>query len=212
MTWGPDNRTLVYASERNGKWQLVKATIARKEDLNFPNATLINEEIIAPDKTVNRRKPQFSPDGKKLAFIEEGERLMVMDVKSKKITQVTYGTQWFGTEGNFSYNWSPDSKWFCLEFIGNGRDPYSDIGIVSAEGGKITNITNSAYINTNPKWVLDGGAIMFTSNRFGLRSHASWGSQDDVLIAFVNEEAFDRYQLNKEEMELLKEAEKEAKA
>ena len=212
VTWGPDNRTLVYASERNGKWQLVKATIARKEDLNFPNATLINEEIIAPDKTVNRRKPQFSPDGKKLAFIEEGERLMVMDVKSKKITQVTDGTQWFGTEGNFSYNWSPDSKWFCLEFIGNGRDPYSDIGIVSAEGGKITNITNSAYINTNPKWVLDGGAIMFTSNRFGLRSHASWGSQDDVLMAFVNEEAFDRYQLNKEEMELLKEAEKEAKA
>ena len=31
-------------------------------------------------------------------------------------------------------------------------------------------------------------------------------------MAFVNEEAFDRYQLNKEEMELLKEAEKEAKA
>ena len=212
VCWGPDNRTLVYASERNGKWQLVKATISRKEDLNFPNATIIKEEIIAPNKNVNRKSPQFSPDGKKLAFIEEGERLMVMDVKSKAVTQVTDGSQWFGTEGSFNYNWSPDSKWFCLEFIGNGRDPYSDIGIVSVNGGKITNITNSAYINVLPRWVLDGGAIMFISNRYGLRSQASWGSQDDVLLAFVNEEAFDRYRLNKEEMELLKETEKAEKA
>lgn len=212
VCWGPDNRTLVYASERNGKWQLVKATISRKEDLNFPNATLIKEEIIAPDKNVNRKAPQFSPDGKKLAFIEEGVRLMVMDLKSKAVTQVTDGSQWFSTEGSFNYDWSPDSKWFCLEFIGNGRDPYSDIGIVSANGGKITNITNSAYINVNPRWVLGGGAIMFISNRFGMRSHASWGSQDDVLMAFVNEEAFDRYRMSKEEMELLKEAEKAEKA
>ena len=137
---------------------------------------------------------------------------MVMDVKSKAVTQVTDGSQWFGTEGSFNYNWSPDSKWFCLEFIGNGRDPYSDIGIVSVNGGKITNITNSAYINVLPRWVLDGGAIMFISNRYGLRSQASWGSQDDVLLAFVNEEAFDRYRLNKEEMELLKETEKAEKA
>lgn len=212
VCWGPDNRTLVYASERSGKWQLVKATIARKEDLNFPNATIIKEEIIAPDKNVNRTSPKFSPDGKKLAFIEEGERLMVLDLKSKAVTQVTDGSQWFGTEGPFNYSWSPDSKWFSLEFIGNGRDPYSDIGIVSVNGGKITNITNSAYINLNPKWVLDGGAIMFISNRYGLRSQASWGSQDDVLLAFVNEEAYDRFRMSKEEMELLKESEKAEKA
>lgn len=212
VCWGPDNRTLVYASERSGKWQLVKATITRKEDLNFPNATIIKEEIIAPDKSVNRTSPKFSPDGKKLAFIEEGERLMVMDLKSKAVTQVTDGSQWFGTEGSFNYSWSPDSKWFSLEFIGNGRDPYSDIGIVSVNGGKITNITNSAYINLSPKWVLDGGAIMFISNRYGLRSQASWGSQDDVLLAFVNEEAYDRFRMSKEEMELLKEGEKAEKA
>ena len=211
VTWGPDNRTLVYTSERNGTWQLVKATIARKEDPNFPNATLINEEVIIPSKTINRKQPQFSPDGKKLAFVENGERLMVMDVKSKAISQVTDGSQWFGTEGDFNYNWSPDSKWFCLEFIGNGRDPYSDIGIVSVNGGKITNITNSAYINVHPRWVLGGGAIGFVSNRYGMRSQASWGSQDDILLAFVNEDAYDRYRLNKEDAELLKDAEKKEK-
>lgn len=212
VNWGPDNRTLVYTSKRNGVWQLIKATIARKEDPNFPNATLINEESIIPSGTIDRTQPSYSPDGKKLAFVEDNERLMVLDMSNRTVNQVTDGTQWFGTEGPFSYDWSPDSKWFTLEFIGNGRDPYSDIGIVSINGGKITNITNSAYINVRPQWVLNGGAIMFISNRYGMRSQASWGSQDDILMAFVNEEAFDRYRLDKENFDLLQDAEKAAKA
>ena len=211
VCWGPDNRTLVYSSERGDHWQLYKATIARKEDPNFPNATLVKEELLIPSST-DRTQPEFSPDGKKLAFVENGEKLMVMDVNTKAVHQVTDGSQWYGTEGDLGYSWSPDSKWIALEFIGNGRDPYSDIGIVSAQGGPITNITQSAYINHSPKWVLDGGAIMFQSNRYGLRSQASWGSQDDVLMAFVNEEAYDRYRLDKENYELLQDAEKAEKA
>ena len=31
--------------------------------------------------------------------------------------------------GGFDYAWSPDGKWFTLEFIGNRHDPYSDIGL-----------------------------------------------------------------------------------
>ena len=37
-TWG-DTRTLVYTSERSGISHLIKATILRDEDLNFPNAS-----------------------------------------------------------------------------------------------------------------------------------------------------------------------------
>ncbi len=211
ITWGSDSRTLVYASERDGKWKLYKATIARADDPNFPNATLVNEELLLEDSDHDLAQPDYSPDGKSLAYVKNNEELWVLDLKTKAKRQVTDGSYWFGTEGPFSYDWSPDGKWFALEFIGHGRDPYSDIGIVSANGGKITNITNSAYINVAPQWVLDGGAIMFMSNRYGMRSHASWGSQDDVLLAFVNEDAYDRYRLGKEDYELLKEAEKAAK-
>ena len=211
LSWGADNRSLYYASERNGNWQLVKASIERKEDLNFPNATVIKEEILLPSTTVERAHPDVSPDGKELAFIEDRFKLMVMDLKSKNVRQVTDGSTWYETNGGFGYSWSPDGKWFALEFIGNTRDPYSDIGIVSSKGGKITNITGSAYISESPKWVLDGNAIMFTSNRYGMRSHASWGSLNDVILAFVNQEAYDKYQLNKEDYELLQELEKEQK-
>ena len=211
VSFAPDNRTLVYASERNGNWQLYTAKIARKEEANFPNATLIDEEVLLPSQTVERTYPQYSPDGKELAFIEDRVRLMVYNLETKKVRQVTDGSTWFNTGGGFDYEWSPDGKWFTLEFIGNRHDPYSDIGIVSAEGGKITNLTNSGYISGSPRWVLDGNAILFQTERYGMRAHASWGSQQDVMLVFLNQDAYDRYRLSKEDFELLKDFEKEQK-
>ena len=85
--------------------------------------------MLLPSATVERAYPQFSPDGKELAFIEERNRLMVINLDTKKVRQITDGSTWFSTDGNFDYQWSPDGKWFTLEFIGNRHDPYSDIGL-----------------------------------------------------------------------------------
>ena len=211
LSFAPDNRTLVYASERTGNWQLCMAKITRKEDPNFPNATLIEEEVLLPSKTVERRYPQYSPDGKEIAFIEDRNRLMVLNLETKKVRQVTDGSTWYNTGGGFDYEWAPDGKWFTLEFIGNRHDPYSDIGIVSAQGGAITNLTNSGYMSGSPRWVLDGNAVLFQTERYGMRAHASWGSQQDVMLVFLNQDAYDRYRLSKEDFELLKEFEKEQK-
>ena len=218
--FAPDGRTIVYASERNGNWQLFKASIVRDDDLNFANATLIKEESIFPElpalklegridfSQVERRKPKYSPDGKKLAFIEDRTKLKVVDLESKKVTQVTDGSQWYSQDGGFSYEWSPDGKWFVLSYIANRRDPYQDQGIVSAEGGEIHPIAQSGYMSGNPRWVMDGKAILFQSERYGMRSHASWGSQDDVFLAFLTQDAYDRYRLSPEDYALLKELEK----
>lgn len=211
VCFSPDNRTLAYASERNGNWQLYLAKIARKEEANFPNATIIEEEVLLPSKTVERNYPQFSPDGKELAFIEDRMRLMVVNLETKKVRQVTDGSTWYSTAGGFDYSWSPDGKWFTLRFIGNKHDPYSDIGLVSAQGGEITNLTNSGYTSTSPQWVLDGNAILFTTERYGMRAHASWGSLNDAMLVFMNQDAYDKFRLSKEDYELQKELEKEQK-
>ena len=212
LTFSPDNRTLAYASERNGNWQLYLAKIARKEDPNFPNATLIKEEVLLPSTTVERAYPQFSPDGKELAFIEDRIRLMVLNLETKKVRQITDGSTWYSTGGGFDYAWSPDSKWFTLEFTGNKHDPYSDIGIVSAQGNSpIVNLTNSGYSSESPRFVLDGNAILFTTERYGMRAHASWGSQNDAMLVFLNQDAYDKYSLSKEDYELRKELEDQQK-
>ena len=220
VDFAPDGRTLVYASERNGNWQLFTASIVRDEDPNFANATLIKEETVFPElpelklegkidfSQVERQNPKFSPDGKKLAFIEDRIKLKVVDLKTKKVTQVTDGSKWYRQDGGFDYEWSPDGKWFVLSYIANRRDPYTDQGIVSAEGGEIHPITQSAYTSGKPCWVMDGKAILFVSERYGMRSHASWGSQNDVFLAFLTQDAYDRYRLSPEDYALLKELEK----
>lgn len=212
VCFGPDNRTLAYAGERDGNWQLYLARIAREEDLNFPNATLIREEALLPSADVERTSPRFSPDGKELAFIEGRNRLMVVNLDSKKVRQITDGSTWYNTSGGFDYQWSPDGKWFALEFIGNGHDPYTDIGLVSADGkGQMVNLTASGYFSSMPRWSMDGNAILFNTDRYGMRSHASWGSMEDVMAVFLNQEAYDKFRLSKEDFELLKKEKEAAK-
>lgn len=209
LSFAPDNRTIAYASEREGNWNIYTAKIAREEEVNFPNATLIDEKALFPASAKERFAPQFSPDGKELAFIEDRTKLMVIDLKTKKVRQVADDKYQYRTGDGFTYSWSPDGKWFVVEIIGNRHDPYSDIAIVRADGsGEVVNLTNSGYFDSNPRWVLDGNAILFSSERFGMRNHASWGSLRDVMIVFMNQDAYDKFRLNKEDYELLKEEDK----
>jgi tricorn protease len=208
-SFSKDGRTLVYASERDGYWNLYQATIERKEDFNFAYATLIDEKPLFPNDGIERSNADYSPDGKEIAFIENRNILKVYNIETKEVRQITDGTQHYGSIG---YEWSPDGKWFAVSLITHMRDPYSDVGIVKADGSKtIYNITESAYFDDDPQWVLDGNAIIYNSDRYGMRSHASWGSQRDVFIAFLNQEAYDKFRLSKEEYALLKETEKNSK-
>ncbi|MDE6394726.1 MAG: peptidase S41, partial [Duncaniella sp.] len=49
-SWGTDNRTLYYNSDRDGHINIYRATIGRKEDPNFSNATVIEETPVFPTK------------------------------------------------------------------------------------------------------------------------------------------------------------------
>ena len=206
VVFSPDGKKLAYASEREGIWNIYTAELVRKEDISFPYATLIEEKPLFKNNKVDRRAPVYSPDGKELAYIENRDRLMIMNLETGKTRQITDGSQCYSTTGSFSYSWSPDGKWILMSYCARGHYPYDDIGIVSTEGGKpMINLTESGYTDSAPQWVLGGNAILFASERYGMRSHASWGTLEDVMIVFLNRKAYDEFKMTKEEMELEKE-------
>lgn len=210
VAWG-DDRTLYYTSERDGLLNIYKATIANDSDPDFPNSTIIKEERVFDNDGVERSAPDVSPDGKKLAYIENRNQLWIKDIKTGKKHRVTDGSTYQRRNGSFTYRWSPDSRWIVFETVDNRHDPYSDIAIINVEDGTYKNITQSGYIDSNPRFVMDGNAILFATERYGMRAQASWGSQEDVMIVFLNREARDKYRMSEEELALYKEAEKKAK-
>lgn len=214
IDFSPDGRTIIYDSERNGVWQIYATTMKNKDEKQFAYATeLMEERLTQSDQT--SFQPKFSPDGKQIAFWENRGTLRVMDAKGKNVKTAMDGKFVYSySDGDIDFTWSPDSKWLLSSYIGVGGWNNSDIALVNASGnGEIHNLTESGYNESNAKWVLDGKAMLFYSDRAGYRSHGSWGAEYDAYLMFFDLEAYERYRMNKEERALAKEnmTEKEKK-
>lgn len=202
LSFSPDGRALVYAAERNGVWQIYQSKIKNEKEKNFTYATDIEEEQLV--KTgITSQYPQYSPDGKEVAFFEDRAALRIVNLKSKEIRTVLDGKYVYSySDGDIDFEWSPDSKWLLSTYIGNGGWNNQDIALVKADGKEVHNLTNSGYSDSNGKWVLDGKAMLFQSDRAGYRSHGSWGAEDDAYIMFFDLDAYNRFNMSKEEIEL----------
>ena len=211
VTFSPDGKSVVYASERDGRWSIFNTTkIRENEEPFFFASTLLKEEPLVQNKLDNYL-PNFSPDGKKLAFIEGRRTLKVLDLASNNTTTLmTPEDLYHMGDGDQSFSWSPDSKWILFDW---GKTlSNSEILLLAADGSKRVNLTESGYGDSNPKWVNDGKQMIWFSNRDGLKSYATSGSsQRDVYSMFFDQDAWDKYNLSKEDYDLMKEIEKATK-
>ena len=157
--------------------------------------------------------PKYSPDGKMVAYFEDRGDLRVIDVKSKDITTVLEGKNNYSySDGDLWFEWSPDSKWLLSSYMGGGGWNSNDIALVDASGKKApVNLSNSGYTDTGGRWVLDGKAILFASDRAGYRSHGSWGAEYDAYLMFLDLDAYDHFRMTKEEAEIADKNDKDKK-
>ena len=212
IDFSPDGRSIVYDSERNGMWSIYQSSIKNKDEKLFTYATdLVEERLTNTGHT--SIQPQYSPDGKSVAFLEDRCTLRAVDVKSKAVRTLMDGKYIYSySDGDVWFEWSPDSRWLLSSYIGNGGWNSQDIALVNASGnGEVHNLTESGYNEGNGKWVLGGKAMIFTSDRAGYRSHGSWGTEDDIYIMFFDLDAYERFTMTKEEKVLQEEAAKEKK-
>lgn len=204
LDFSPDGRHLLYAAERGGVWGIYQTNLVREEDKYFTYAPEIKEEALVVSGQPSFQ-PAYSPDGKEVAFLENRTTLKVLNLKSKQVRTVLDGRfNYSYSDGDQHYQWSPDSRWFLTDYIGIGGWNNTDVALVKADGsGEITNLTESGYSDGDAKWVLDGKAMIWSSDRAGYRSHGSWGAERDMYIMFFDAEAYDKFRLSKEELALI---------
>ena len=204
IQFSPDGRELIYAAERDGQWHIYKSALTDKDDKLFVYADKIKETKLT-DGMEAHFQPVFSPDGKKIAFLKNRIEFMVMDSDGKNPTLILEGKYNYSyTDGDQTFQWSPDSKWLLVRYFEKGGWSKDDIALVKADGSKqIINLTNSGYNDFNPTFAMGGKVVIWTSDKMGYRSHGSWGSQNDIYGMFLTEDGWDKFNMNKEELSLL---------
>ncbi len=210
VSFHPEEKTLLYASERDGNWGVYQASIAREEEEYFYMATLIEEEpLVEGDE--DAFQPKFSPDGKEVAYLEDRTTLKVLDLKSEEQRTVLPGNMSYSyADGDQWYDWSPDGNWFLVEYVDGHRWPPAEAGLVKASGKEPPiDLTNSGYHDARPQWMMDGKMMIWFSDRDGNRSHGGLGAEMDVYGMFFTQEGLDRFNMDKAQYELWKKEQEE---
>jgi len=211
VSFHPNGRGLLYASERNGSWNIYRMDLTDTEEPNFFNATAFEEKPVVATG-LETFQPHYSPDGKEVAYLEERTTLKVLNLASGESRTILPGDANYSyADGDQWYEWSPDGQWFLVEYLSPKRWS-SEVGLVPSSGdGEVINLTKSGYEDVQPRWAFEGEAVFWFSDRHGERQQSGWPSKYDVYAAFLTQEAWDRFHLSEAEIEQLKEKEKDEK-
>ena len=104
--WSPDGKTLAYWSDRGGEYEL---TLRPAEDSGA-------ERKVTSLGPGFRYAPQWAPDSRKLAFIDQAMRIRVYDDATGKLSDIDKSPDWIAHTGleAFRFEWSPDSRWVAF--------------------------------------------------------------------------------------------------
>jgi tricorn protease len=154
--WSPDGKYIAYWSDASGEYELY---------------------LMQPDKENSAKKltsygPGYrydvvwSPDSKKLSFIDKAMRIQVYDLTTNETTAVDKALRWtHGPLQGFSSSWSPDSKW--LAYHRDLENYHNAIFIYDHTTKKTKQVTDGFYNCNEPVFDPEGKYLyLFTSQTF----------------------------------------------
>ena len=152
VAWSPDGEYIAYISDRTGNDELyIQKQDGKEEAIQLTDPQKVSETY--------KYQPVWSPDSKKIAWYDKMNRLMMIDVASKKVTEIAKSE-----EGEISdFTWSPDSKW--IAFSDSKMSEFSQIFIYNIDNKKTEAVTDTWFNSENPTFDKSGKYLYFTSER-----------------------------------------------
>jgi formylglycine-generating enzyme required for sulfatase activity len=136
----------VYSSHRNPRsMELIELDPVRR------SATLL--------KSGPAVSPSWSPDGRRIAFVEATSNICVMDASGGDIQNLTAGAFKFAE----APAWSPDGS--RIAFVATRDDAVWSLLVIDADGGNLQTAVKSVGRQASPAWSPDGRQIWFVSRR-----------------------------------------------
>ncbi len=199
VSYSPDGKSILYAGEKNGSWNVYTSTIKDEGINSFIEAKNIVEQAVI-DTEKDEFQPKYSPDGKEVAYLEERTSIKIKNLENNKTRLVYDGSKDYSyADGDQKYEWSPNGKWLLQSSENNLF--LSDIYLVNARKMQApVDLTQSGYNDTKPKWGMNGEMIIWTTDKYSMRKHAVWwGARTNVFAMFFNKKAYDVFTLSKED-------------
>jgi tricorn protease len=153
--WSPDGKTIAYWSDRSGEYEL----------------TLRSADGSGVEKTVTalgpgfRYPPQWSPDSRKIAFIDQAMHIRVYDAANNKVTDADKSPDWLAHNNleSFRFQWSPDSRW--IAYSRPAATSNNAIFLFDTKDGTLHQATSGYLNDTQPTFSPDGAYLFYASDR-----------------------------------------------
>jgi tricorn protease len=157
--WSPDGKRIAYFSDRTGEYEL---TIRSAE--TAPGTNQLGEQTLSHFGPGFRYQPQWSPDSKRIAFIDKALRMNLFDVEAK--TNLVMGRQlWLHHDelSRFRFGWSADSRWIAwAQDVDNGN---SALALYDTKSNALHQVTSGFYNDELPVFDPESKYLFFRTGR-----------------------------------------------
>ena len=152
-SFSPDGKLVAYFSDRGGEYEL---TTQPAEG----GAETVHTRLGAG----YRYTPQWSPDSRKLVFIDQAMRIRMHDLDSATTLDIDKDLwRYHGELEDFHVSWSSDSRWFTYSRgIENSNEA---IFIYDVAAKKAQQVTSGYYNDYGPAFDPEGKYLYFVSGR-----------------------------------------------
>jgi len=200
VNFSPDGRKLICSVEHDNSWDIEQIALNKPDDLYFYAAgDLSVKNIIATDQ--DEFQGIYSPDGQKIAYIENRDALKCFDLRTKTTrTLIPEGVNYSSGDGDQYFTWSPDSRYLLAQSTEGGGGFENEVVLIKDDGsGKRINLTKSGFIDEKPMWGMNGTMMYWLSDKLAPHTFTIDGPQRDVFGMFFDHASWDQFQSSQQD-------------